>query len=338
MSEIAKVHDLPSAQASREAALAKTQAVLISVFGEYLNDPAITELMANPDGKLFCERSGALEVLMRDGKPAAMSKHSIDMLSRNLGGLQGQGATDESSAILNMDFKQLRINIVSSRLTGGALPCVTIRKRPETLFRMADLVGFGAISEQNAKLLMDIVRHGDHNVVIAGGTASGKTTVLNALIDAIPDHKRILTLEDTRELQVQKDHWVAMNTNDAANIGMGKLLASTLRMRPDRLLIGELRGAEAFVCQQAFNTGHSGGMTTVHANSAFDALQRLEALFAEHPAARNVDGDGVRSRIASSFHVIVSTQRVDGKRRIVEAIRILGYRDRAFQVEPIFKT
>jgi Flp pilus assembly CpaF family ATPase len=218
-----------------------------------------------------------------------------------------------------------RVNAVIEPLSVKG-PCVTIRKFPVSHVSPEDLIGWRSVKPFTVSLLRAFVQH-RCNLLVSGGTSSGKTTLLNVLSGMIPVGERIITVEDAAELRLQQDHVVTLETKPANAEGTGQytvrdLVKNALRMRPDRILVGEVRGDEAVDMLQAMNTGHRGSMTTIHANTAADALSRLETMVlmgADIPLA------AVRRQIASAIHVIVHTERLpDGRRLVSQVTEVTG--------------
>ena len=200
-------------------------------------------------------------------------------------------------------------------------PCITIRKFPDSRLQVEDLVRFGALTPAANRFLEAAVAIGC-NILVSGGTGSGKTTLLNCLSDYIPDKDRIVTIEDTAELQISKEHVVRMETKSANVEGRGEydirdLVKNSLRMRPDRIVVGECRGPEALDMLQAMNTGHDGSMTTVHANTSEDVILRLEVLVQQ---AADLPIESIHRQIASAIDIVVQLARLDNGRRCVTQI------------------
>jgi pilus assembly protein CpaF len=219
-------------------------------------------------------------------------------------------------------------------------PCITIRKFKKNPLTVDDLIRFGTLTEQMARFLQRavVVRK---NIVISGGTGSGKTTLLNVLSAAIPESERIVTIEDAAELQLGQPHVVSLESRPANMEGKGEctirdLVKNALRMRPDRILVGECRGGEAIDMLQAMNTGHEGSMTTTHANNPTEAVARLETLCLM--AGLDLPVRAIRMQIARSIHLIVQQSRFsDGSRRITHIAEVSGINERGeLTIEPIF--
>ena len=219
-------------------------------------------------------------------------------------------------------------------------PLVSIRKFSNKPFSMERLLEIGTLRPQMVDMLRAAVQ-GRVSLIISGGTGSGKTTLLNALSSSIPDDERLITIEDAAELQLQQSHVGRMETRPANAEGRGEvrqrdLVKNALRMRPDRIIIGECRGEEAFDMLQAMNTGHEGSMTTIHANSPRDALKRLEQMVGM--AGMPMTLASIRSQISSAVTIVVQLQRLpDGKRRMMSVSEITGIEDDVIQLQEIYR-
>jgi pilus assembly protein CpaF len=219
-------------------------------------------------------------------------------------------------------------------------PMVSIRKFAETPFNVDRLIEVGTLCQPMAELLQAAVR-GRISLIISGGTGTGKTTLLNALSNYIPDEERLITIEDAAELQLQQTHVGRLETRPVNAEGKGEirqrdLVKNALRMRPDRIIVGECRGEEAFDMLQAMNTGHEGSMTTIHANSPRDALKRLEQMVAM--AGIGLPMTSIRSQVASAITLIMQLQRLpDGRRRLISIDEIRGMEGDVIQMHEIFR-
>ncbi|HET9751375.1 MAG TPA: CpaF family protein, partial [Myxococcales bacterium] len=219
-------------------------------------------------------------------------------------------------------------------------PCITIRKFKRDLLTARHLIGFGALTAAMAEFL-DICVKAKRNLVISGGTGSGKTTLLNVLSSYIPPRERIVTVEDAAELQLTQDHWVQLEARPANIEGKGQiairdLVRNSLRMRPDRIVVGECRGGEALDMLQAMNTGHDGSLTTLHANSPRDALSRLETLVLM--SGMELPVRAIREQIASAVHLIVQQTRFsDGSRKVTAISEISGMEMEVITLQDIFR-
>ena len=219
-------------------------------------------------------------------------------------------------------------------------PCLSIRRFGRDPYLIDDLVGFGSLTEDMVRYLRAIV-HARLNVMIAGGTGAGKTTLLNCLTSFIPQHERILTIEDSAELQPQQPHVVPLETRQPDINGQGEitprdLVRNALRMRPDRIIVGEVRGGEALDMLQAMNSGHDGSISTVHANNPRDCLSRIEMMVLM--AGVDLPLKAVRQQLTSAIHVIVQATRLsDGARKVLKITEMVGMEGEAIQMQDIFE-
>lgn len=282
-----------------------------------LADPTITEIMVNDPAHVFIEREGRIEACGVGFRDEAHLRHVIDRIVAPLG-----RRIDESSPLVDARLPDgSRVNAVIPPLTVGG-PVLTIRKFSRQPFTLERLVELCTLQADKAAHLERCVRE-RLSIVVSGGTGSGKTSTLNALGRAIPPHERLITVEDSAELQLGHPHWVALearppNVEGRGEIPIRTLVRNALRMRPDRIIVGEVRGGEAFDMLQAMNTGHRGSMTTLHANSPEDALIRLESMVLmagfELPVA------AIRRMLAGAVQVIVQQDRLPDGRRVVTSI------------------
>src|SRR3954454_6156420 len=320
--------EAPALDDSERAALAERVVRLATGLGPLdplLADPRVDEVMVNGPGEVWVECAGRLE---RGGvafgsEPELM--HAIERILAPLG-----RRVDEASPMCDARLPDgSRVNVVIAPLALGG-PCLTIRKFRRDGFSLEELVQNGTLAGPLAEFLADSVR-ARASVLVSGGTGSGKTTTLNALSGAIPGGERIVTIEDAAELRLRQEHVVRLESRPANVEGRGEvtirqLVRNALRMRPDRIVVGEVRGPEALDMIQALNTGHDGSMTTVHANGAADALRRVEtlALMAE----LGLPHAAVRTQVASALDVVVHLERQrDGGRsatEIAEVVRVAG--------------
>ncbi|MEA2982475.1 MAG: pilus assembly protein CpaF [Alphaproteobacteria bacterium] len=282
----------------------------------------ISDIMVNGSNRIFIEIGGKVvetDIRFRDNAQLVnVCQRIVSQVGRRV---------DESSPICDarlMDGSRVNVIVSPLAIDGAAL---TIRKFKKDKLTLDQLVGFGAVSRQGADILK-IISRVRCNVVISGGTGSGKTTLLNCLTHYIDKDERIITCEDVAELQLQQPHTVRLETRPAnlegeGQITMGDLVRNCLRMRPERIIVGEVRGPEAFDLLQAMNTGHDGSMGTLHANSPREALSRLESMITM--AGFALPSKTIREMICASIDVIVQTQRLrDGSRRITHITEILG--------------
>lgn len=312
------------------------------VIEPFINDPSITEIMINGTHNIFIEKEGEL-ITMMDSKGVAINyrsemeiMHVIDKIVAPI-----NRKVDQSNPIVDARLPNgSRVNIVipPASLDG---PVVTIRKFPENPFSMEDLVSFKALSEEVASFLNVLVK-ARYNIVVAGGTGSGKTTFLNALSGYIQDTQRIITVEDSAELKIsQIKNLIRMETRPPNIEGKGEitirdLVKTALRMRPDRIVVGEVRGSEALDMLQAMNTGHDGSLTTGHANSSNDILSRIETMVMM--AGLELPLQSVRQQIASAVDIVIFLRKMhDGSRRVDEIVEILNVEDGTIQTNIIAK-
>ena len=304
----------------------------LGVLEPLIADQSITEIMVNGVHDLFVERNGRIERI-----PSAFT--SEDELYQTIDRIVStvNRRVDESSPMV--DARLIggeRVNVIIPPLALDG-PTMTIRRFPRP-FRMHDLVAKASLPLEAAELLGAMVR-ARFNILVSGGTGTGKTTFLNALSGLIPDHERIITIEDSAELSLQQSHVVRLEARPANSEGKGQvtirdLVRNSLRMRPDRIVVGEVRGGETMDMLQAMNTGHEGSLTTVHANSTRDAMGRLETLASMSDLKLPVDT--IRDQINSAIDVIVQLERdSDGVRRVRQIDAVTSERREGYATEPI---
>jgi pilus assembly protein CpaF len=301
----------------------------------FLADPTITEIMVVDPHSIYVERAGRLVKtnarFTDDERVRAVIERIVTPLGRRI---------DESSPLVDARLRDgSRVNAVIRPLALRG-SCITIRrfaKKPLTLER---LIEFGAMTETMGRFLVRSVI-ARRNIVISGGTGSGKTTLLNVLSGAIPEEERIVTIEDAAELQLKQPHVVALETRPANMEGKGEytirdLVRNSLRMRPDRIVVGECRGGEALDMLQAMNTGHDGSLTTTHANSPAEAIARLETLALM--GGIDLPSRAIREQIASSIHLVVQVGRLsDGSRKVTTISEIAGIEEGSIETYTIFE-
>jgi pilus assembly protein CpaF len=280
-----------------------------------LDDPEVTEVMVNGPSAVYYERAGTLYVSTVRFQDYDHIRRIADRIVTALG-----RRLDEASPMVDARLPDgSRVNVIIPPLSPRS-PTITVRKFQNSRFGIAELVEIGSMSEAAAGFLRACVIS-KVNIVISGGTGTGKTTLLNALSLFIPERERIVTVEDPVEIQLQQDHVVTLEARPKGSEGTGEvtqrdLVRNALRMRPDRIIVGEVRGPEAFDMLQAMNTGHEGSITTVHANSPRDALFRIENMVMM--AGFELPSRAIRDQIGSALHLIVQMNRmVDGTRRVV---------------------
>lgn len=286
----------------------------------YLDDESVSEIMINGPEDIWIERKGRL--IKTD---ARFSEEGLMGAARNMAQYVGRLMNDERPRLDARLPDGSRIHVVLPPIARRGTT-ISIRKFFKDRLKPENLVQFGSITTPMLRLIEAAVLI-KQNMVVSGGTGSGKTTLLNILSSLIPNDERILTIEDSAELQLQQEHLVAFESRPADKLGkgevnMGHLLHSALRLRPDRIIVGEVRGGEAFDLMQAMNTGHGGSMSTVHANTPTDTLRRIESLCLM--SAVEMPLVAVRAQVASAINFVVSTERVhDGSRKVVAISEVL---------------
>jgi pilus assembly protein CpaF len=300
-----------------------------------LKDPTITDVLVNGPTNVFVERFGILEpspVRFKD------DKHLLRIIQKIVSAVGRR--VDESSPMVDARLADgSRVNAVVPPLAlDGSL--LSIRKFARVPINMDRLAEIGSVPHQLAEVLKAIVAS-RRNVLISGGTGSGKTTLLNAMSAYIDGRERIVTIEDSAELQLQQRHVVRLETRPANIEGKGEisqrdLVKNALRMRPDRIIVGEVRAGEAFDMLQAMNTGHEGSMTTVHANTPRDALSRIEQMIGM--SGIDIPARSARSQIASAIHVVIQVARLsDGRRKLVSVSEVTGMEGDVITMQEIFR-
>jgi pilus assembly protein CpaF len=282
-----------------------------------LSDPSVEEVMVNGPSEVYIERAGKLQRAGVSFAGEAELMHAIERVLAPLG-----RRVDEASPLCDARLPDgSRVNVVIPPLSLSG-PCLTVRRFRQQGFSLRELVAGGTLPGEVAELLALCVA-ARAAVLVSGGTGSGKTTTLNALSGAIPGEERIVTIEDAAELRLRQQHVVRLESRPANLEGRGEvtirqLVVNALRMRPDRIVVGEVRGPEALDMLQALNTGHDGSLTTVHANSPADALRRIETLALM--AGVGLPHAAVRDQVASAFDLVVHQSRLPGGARVVESV------------------
>lgn len=300
-----------------------------------LKDSSISEVMINGPYSIYIERAGKLrktDIKFRDNEHLM---HIIDRIVTAVG-----RRVDESSPLCDARLADgSRVNIIIPPLALSG-PTVTIRKFSKDVLTVDKLIEFGSLSKPMSKFLEACVK-GRMNIVVSGGTGSGKTTLLNILSAFIPETERIVTIEDSAELQLRQDHLVTLETRPAniegeGAISMRDLVKNALRMRPDRIVVGEVRSGEALDMLQAMNTGHDGSLTTAHANSARDMLSRLETMVLM--SGMDLPLRAIRTQVASAVDIIVQISRMrDGTRKVINICEVIGMEGDVITMQDIFK-
>jgi pilus assembly protein CpaF len=300
-----------------------------------LKDPTITDILVNGHNNVFVERYGILEptsVRFKD------ERHLLRIIQKIVTAVGRR--IDESSPMVDARLADgSRVNAVVPPLAlDGSL--LSIRKFARVPISMERLVEIGSIPAQMAEVL-DAIVGARRNILISGGTGSGKTTLLNAMSASINPHERIVTIEDSAELQLQQRHVVRLETRpanieDRGEINQRDLVKNALRMRPDRIIVGEVRAGEAFDMLQAMNTGHEGSMTTVHANNPRDSLSRVEQMIGM--SGIDIPARSARSQIASAIHVVIQVSRLsDGRRKLTSLSELTGMEGDVVTMQEIFR-
>ncbi len=299
-----------------------------------LRDRSITEIMINGPSMVFVERKGKLTETSIRFKDNAHLLQIIDRIVSAVG-----RRVDETQPLCDARLRDgSRFNCVIPPLALDG-PLVTIRKFSKDPFKIQDLINFGSLNEQAAQLLHGFVE-ARLNIIISGGTGSGKTTLLNVLSSFIPGDERIVTIEDTAELQLQQRHVARMETRPPNIEGKGEitqrdLVKNALRMRPERIVLGECRSGETLDMLQAMNTGHDGSLTTLHANNPRDAIRRMETMVMM--AGYDLPQKAIREQIASAVNVIIQASRLsDGSRRVMNITEIVGMEGDTILMQDIF--
>ena len=307
----------------------------MDILQELVEEEEVTEIMINGTQGIFIERKGRL---FQWDKNFASKEKLEDVIQQIVA--KCNRAVNEASPIVDARLENgARVNIVLAPVALNG-PIVTIRRFPSHPIGMTDLLAYGSLTNEAARDLEKWVKAG-YNIIISGGTGSGKTTFLNALSQYIPSTDRVITIEDSAELQLQGiPNLVRLETRDSKGEGtmaitIRDLIRSSLRMRPDRIIVGEVRGSEAIDMLQALNTGHDGSLSTGHANSATDMLMRLETMLL---MGMELPLSAVRRQIASGVDIIVQLGRLrDKSRKVLEIVEITGYEDGEIVTRPLYQ-
>jgi pilus assembly protein CpaF len=334
--ELLRREKAPLTQQERDSL---AEEMLNEVFGlgplePLLADSTISDILVNGPSEVYVERRGLLEKTGVSFTDTAHLMRIIDRIVSRVG-----RRVDESAPMVDarlMDGSRVNVIIPPLSLIG---PVLSIRRFGVTPLTAEDLVSYGTMTREMFEFLTACVR-GKLNVLISGGTGAGKTTLLNVLSSAIPETERIITIEDAAELQLKQDHVVSLETRPPNIEGQGavkqrQLVINALRMRPDRIVVGEVRGEESIDMLQAMNTGHEGSMTTIHANTPRDALSRLEVMVSM--ANLNLPEKAARQQIASAIHLVIQVNRLpDGGRKVTSISEISGMEGPTITMQEIF--
>ena len=300
----------------------------------YIQDPDVSEIMVNGPEQVFIERAGYLEAI----PGITLNDKSLMVAVKNIARRLGDDISEEKPILDSRlpDGSRVAAVIPPCSLKGVAL---TIRKFNARRFGIDDLIRIGTLTNDLAQRLGAVVRT-RQNILISGGTGTGKTTLLNILANFIPDQERVLVIEDTAEIQISTPNLVRFEArraqNDLPAVSIRDLLKASLRHRPDRILLGEIRGGEAFDLLQLLNTGHSGTLSTVHANSAQQALSRFTTCVLQ--SEMELPYRAIKSNIADSLNLLVQIERRPGRRFVSEVLEIVGYNPETdrYHLAPIF--
>ncbi len=336
LSTVLAEEQLPLTKAEK-AALANDIAADVLGYGPlqpFLADPTVTEVMANNIDGIWVERSGKLEMTDARFSSEAHLRRVIERIVSAVG-----RRIDESQPMVDARLPDgSRVNAIIPPLAVDG-PALTIRKFARDIFSAEDLVEFGTASAEVMGLLSSCVE-GKLNILVSGGTGTGKTTLLNVLSSFIPEDERIVTIEDAVELQLHQRHRIRLEARSRNIEGRGEvtirdLVRNSLRMRPDRIIVGEVRGGEALDMLQAMNTGHEGSLSTLHANTPRDALSRIETMVLM--AGLDLPVRAIREQVSSAIDVIVHLSRLrDGTRRITQIVEVEGMENELITLNDLF--
>lgn len=301
-----------------------------------MNNDSITEVMVNGPNEIFIEQEGHVKKI----EERFEDEQKLEDVVQRIVGQAGREVNQANPIVDTRLPDGSRVNVVLPPISlHGAI--VTIRKFSKNPMTIAKLLEYGSITPQAAEVLKILVK-AKYNIFISGGTGSGKTTFLNALSNYIPADERVITIEDSAELQIEGvENLVSLETRNANAAGKGAvtirdLIKSSLRMRPERIVVGEVRGAEALDMLQAMNTGHDGSLSTGHANSTHDMLSRLETMVLQ--GAEGLPLEAIRQQIASAVDIIIHLSRMrDKSRKTMEITEVAGYKNGEIQLNPLFK-
>lgn len=307
----------------------------LGILDGILSDDTITEVMINGPEKIFIEQNGRLQKLDNSFE----SQRKLEDVIQRIVGMAGREVNQANPIVDTRLPDGSRVNVVLPPIALCG-PTITIRKFSKTPMTIEKLIEYGSITKEIAEKLEMLVK-AKYNIFISGGTGSGKTTFLNALSNYIPKDERVITIEDSAELQITGiDNLVNMETRNANSSGAGQitirdLIKSSLRMRPERIVVGEVRGGEALDMLQAMNTGHDGSLSTGHANSTQDMLSRLETMVLQ--GATGLPLEAIRQQIASAVDIIIHLSRLrDKSRKTMEICEVVGYKNGEIVLNPLY--
>ena len=307
----------------------------LDILQELIDDEEITEIMVNGRGKIFYEKQG--RILQWD--KCFRSREKLEDVIQQIVGTNNRVVNEYSPIVDARLADGSRVNIVLEPIAIDG-SCISIRKFPKEPITMEKMIGFGSVSRELVEFLRELVT-ARYNIFISGGTGSGKTTFLNALSSFIPADERIVTIEDSAELQIRNiPNLVRLETrNDNMETGNGitirDLIKTALRMRPDRIIVGEIRGAEALDMLQAMNTGHDGSLSTGHANSCRDMLKRIETMVL---MGMELPLTAVQAQVAAGIDILIHLGRMrDRSRKVLDVMEITGYEDHEICLNPLYR-
>ena len=307
----------------------------LGILEELISDPTVTEIMVNGTEAVFVEKDGKLFKWDKNFENIEKLKDVIQQIVA-----KSNRVVNEASPIVDARLENgSRVNVVMNPVALNG-PILTIRRFPDDPIRMADLINFGSVTKEAADFIRKLVISG-YNIFVSGGTGSGKTTFLNAMSEFIPSDERVITIEDSAELQIKGvENLVRMetrnaNTEGASSISIRDLIKSSMRMRPDRIIVGEIRDGAALDFLSAANTGHDGSLSTGHANSARDMLTRIETMVL---MAMDLPLSAIRRQIASAVDIIIHLGRLrDKTRKVLEICEITGMNGSEIMIEPVYQ-
>lgn len=319
----------------REEVFKYTLEKLLWPVKEYLDDKTVSEIMINGTKKVFIERRGKIE----ETGVVFYDEEHLQSLARNIAQYTNKRITPTTSRFDSRLYDGSRVHVVMPRCSPKGL-CISIRRFPDENFTLEGLVTNNSLTK-TAKEYIETVVALKKNIIISGGTGTGKTSFLNAISAKIPESERIIVIEDSSELRLKQRHVLAFETvwpdrNGEGATTIRDLFHSALRMRPDRIVIGECRGGEAFDLIQAMTSGHPGSLSTLHANTAKDALNRLETMAMQ--AGIDITPEALRTQIASAIEVLIQLDRMeDGRRMVTELIELDGLYQGGYNTRELFK-